>query len=271
MKRIWRMLVCVCLVCVCLAATLLALSSCAATPVSRYNKAVEKTMEEESYRESIRMSATATLDYVTVGVSIYSNLDCTGNTGSTFKASGEGAAVVTSPGTEDQVTPYELYIRDNYYYYHYANYFDDGSDYQYKFSAEYGSDEPISDLLSLTVVDVESAAVKEVDGKTVIEMTVKNDKIEDLMALVVEPMDIMLFGNTGIVDITLRDLTVTTTLDENGRVVQSTATVNGSGSFSGSYVSIVYVYDVTYTDFGAEITHVFPDEIESYPDVDSIE
>lgn len=238
------------------------LASCAANPLKDYNTAVAKSLKESSYREIIQMSATAMVDGSTIRVGIESDLTCHGNTGSAFTASGTGKATVSSVG--DSETPYKIYVRDGVYYYDYENYFEDGSPYRYKLNGGFTDSEVITDLFSIQMDDLRSAEVKKENGKTVIVMVVKDEKAAALLNDTLAPMDMMLFGETT-VPITRKDLTIVTTLDGEGRVEQCTATVLGNAAYYGTYVSIIYVYDILYSAYGTAPAPTFPDDLSSYP------
>lgn len=241
---------------------LASLASCAANPLKDYNAAVAASLKESSYRESIQMSATAMVESSVIRVGIESDLTCQGNTGATFAASGTGKATVSS--IIDSETPYKLCVRDGVYYYDYENYFEDGSNYRYKLDGDFAENEVITDLFSIQVDDLRSAEVKKENGKTVIVMVVKDEKAATLLNDTLTPMDMMLFGETT-VPTTLKDLTIVTTLDVEGRIEQCTATVLGNAAYYGSYVSIIYVYDILYSDYGTAPAPTFPDDLSSYP------
>ena len=260
MKRILKFTAIICLVTI-----LTALASCGSTPLAAYDKAMAKVMEETSYLEQVTMSATATLDGASVNVVIRSDMTCSGNVGADFVASGEGKATLGS-GEEQIVTPYYVYVKDGYYYYDYPNYNEDGSSYKYKLAADYKAEDPICDLLPLLPIDLDSAEIKEEKGKTVIVMTVKADKMAGIMSFVTASMDPMLFGMDS-VSLTPYAMTVTTTLDSEGRVAQSTATMTASGVYYGAYMTVVYVYDVIYTDYGTSKTPSVPEDVASYPNL----
>ena len=243
-------------------AILASLASCGANPLEDYNEAVNKTLKESSYREIIKMSATAMVDSTIIRVGIESDLTCQGNTGSTYAASGVGKATVSAMG--DSETPYKLYVRDGIYYYDYENYFEDGSNYQYKLDGDFGDNEVITDLFSIRVDDLASAEVKKENGKTAIVMVVKDEKAVSLLNDTLSPMDMMLFGEAA-VTITRKDLTIVTTLDGEGRVEQCTATVLGNAAYYGSYVSIVYVFDISYSEYGTAAEPTFPSDLAYYP------
>ena len=63
-------------------------------------------------------------------------------------------------------------------------------------------------------------------------------------------------------------MTVTTTLDGEGRVEQSTATMTASGTYYGAYMTVVYVYDMIYSDYGTEEAPAIPDDLASYPAIE---
>jgi hypothetical protein len=254
MRRLFAML--------CGVLLLLTLFGCAANPLREYNAALNRTIEETCYRQVLKMNATAIVDGTTIRVGIENNLICSGNTAATYAAVGTGAATVSAAG--DAVTPYRLYVRDGIYYYNYENYFADGSDYRYKLNSGFRDEEIISDLFPILVTDVESAKVQDENGKTVIAITIKDEKAVSVLNDTLSPMDRMLFGETAM-SVVLKDLTIVTTLDGEGRVEQCTATVLGSTSYYGSYVSILYVYDLVYSEYGTAPTPTFPDDLASYP------
>lgn len=252
-----------------LLALLLTLTACTFSPLAEYDRAAMKTMEETSYRETISMSASASLEGETIRVSLTTDLECLGNTGATYRAMGDGKSVISGGALEeDLISPFKVYLQNGCYYYDYENYFEDGSNYQYKFSAEFKEDDYICDLLPITAADVEEAKSEETASGKTITLTVKDDRIGDLMMeTAILPLNTMLFGED-YYTLNYYGLTVMTTVDDQGKVIQSTATVSGYGDYYGSSIAIVYVYDLSYRDFGAEFSLVFPEGLESFEDLD---
>lgn len=247
----------------------LTLSACASSSLAEYDKAAAKTMEETAYRETISMSASASLEGETIRVSLVTDLDCLGNTGATYRAVGIGRSTVSGGSLEeDLVSPFKVYLKDGKYYYDYENYFEDGSNYQYCFSAEYKAEDYICDLIPVTAADIEEATSEETAGGKTVTLTIKNDRIDALMMnTAILPLNTMLFGED-YYTLDYYDLSIMTTIGEDGRVIQSTATVSGYGDYYGSSIAIVYVYDLSYRDFGAELDLLFPEGLDRFENLD---
>lgn len=252
----------------CLLFLLLAFTACDSQPLAAYNDAATKTVMETSYRQSWSARAVATFsDYSKVEVTVKEDIACTGNTGATYQVSGRGSeGMYASYSNERLEIPYNLYVRDGYTHYQYPGYYEDGSDDKYKVPLGYEGDEAIRDMLTVYLVDIESASTEvNENGQIVITMEMKPKEIEYYMGWAIEMLDWMMFGDGELPDLTLKSMTLITLLDGEGRILQSTATVMGTGLYQDSYLTMVYMYDLNYSDYGAEIVHDFPADLGSYP------
>ncbi|MBO5111322.1 MAG: hypothetical protein J6D21_11485 [Clostridia bacterium] len=247
-------------------ALLLVFGACDSQPLAAYNDAATKTVMEQSYRQSWSLRAIASSpDLSQMEVRIEETIACTGNTASTYQAVGQGTDSFRANYTAEVIEmPYNIYARDGYTYYEYLNYFEDGSDYRYKVPMSYEEeDEVIRDMLTVYLVDIERASTDQVDGRTVITMHMKDEEIAYYMEWAVETLDWMMFDEEA-PELTFRNLVITTTLDAEGRIAQSTATVEASGQYDGFHLSMVYVYDLQYFDYGADLTLIFPSDLHTY-------
>lgn len=241
-------------------AMVLSLAACsqetAKTPEEIYDEAILKSQSLDALDGDMEMSMDMDMGGMTLGMSMTADLQMK-------KVSDTEAELAMVMGTNvlGQEVKMEEYFKDGYLY------MNDGMGTKVKAPFEYSevsSQVAMNTATSRDFMD-KLEMTEDENGNYVFNYTIAQDKINDYLADAMEGMDELL-GDTG--SLNIGEMTGTCIIDKDYNVLSDKVHMVMDMSVEGQEVSMTIDVSITYNAVGDAVTVTFPDDLDSYTEVD---